>query len=491
MTSIEQSNYDFSNQTQDVAENIITTHPLFSSALGTHLFQHTNLAPVSNQLDNEEGSRNSPDENADKTEDDQAVMNRIVAQIKENERRNIDNMLNDQDSTMNIVASQQSQKLLIKCDAENDPLLVEYLTKQSALHIMQKVELDMIHTQLDEYLERVRATLRIGQGDSENIQYYKHQQQQLLSGVRSGSPVSPPSPQMTPRMIQQIHQDVQDNNERLSDILYNNNNSNSNSNVQQQPQDSVPLHSTPISGTFAGKKQDEVINELKKKYSGQVLQVAQSKKKKKNFQKETSDHLNLWFFNNLHDPYPSDEVKKALAAQTNLSLSQVNNWFGNKRIRYKRRMLEQGKKPESGGSDTPDHTFLEESVSPGSKQSRKRPSRSSSKTNEDPMPRNVPDLPNPPMIASPPHYQPHPMPQSPHIIYPQPNVPNLGYYNNDMRAPQNNMFIHMPPHHQPPQHPIHHPAPNPHLGLEQYQQGGIPNRNQMTGQHNAYNQYHE
>lgn len=85
------------------------------------------------------------------------------------------------------------------------------------------------------------------------------------------------------------------------------------------------------------------------------------KKKKKNFQKDSTDHLNLWckyniflflVFNHLNDPYPNDEEKKILAQQTNLTLSQINNWFGNKRMRYKRKMLEQSKKP----TPQPDNT---------------------------------------------------------------------------------------------------------------------------------------
>jgi len=52
----------------------------------------------------------------------------------------------------------------------------------------------------------------------------------------------------------------------------------------------------------------------------------------------------------LHDPYPTDEEKKQLAAATNLSLSQVNNWFGNKRMRYKRKMLEQNRRAAQSGS---------------------------------------------------------------------------------------------------------------------------------------------
>eukprot|EP01080_Neovahlkampfia_damariscottae_P009574 gene9574-1777_t len=92
------------------------------------------------------------------------------------------------------------------------------------------------------------------------------------------------------------------------------------------------------------KKPEEIYSELKRKYSGQVLQAQQkTKKKKKNFQKQSTDHLNMWFFNHLSDPYPTDDEKKTLSEQTGLNVNQVNNWFGNKRMRYKRKMLEDSK----------------------------------------------------------------------------------------------------------------------------------------------------
>lgn len=72
------------------------------------------------------------------------------------------------------------------------------------------------------------------------------------------------------------------------------------------------------------------------------------------------------FFNHLHDPYPTDEEKKVLAQQTNLNLSQVNNWFGNKRMRYKRKMLEQNRK--SGGGQAEDDSDASPPTSPNNAQ---------------------------------------------------------------------------------------------------------------------------
>ena len=39
------------------------------------------------------------------------------------------------------------------------------------------------------------------------------------------------------------------------------------------------------------------------------------------------------------NPYPSEEAKEELARKCKITVSQVNNWFGNKRIRYKKNIV--------------------------------------------------------------------------------------------------------------------------------------------------------
>jgi hypothetical protein len=306
---------------------------------------------------------------------DQARLMRMIAQRKENERKNIDMLLTDSNSVVNVVA-EQYYTLRGKKPGNQSPFLeesynlpenlsdnvTEFLIKQSALQILQKVELDMMHTALDEYLENIGTALQISP-DLENNQYLKQQQQLLLSSVGRESPT------LDPQTIQQIRQQHQASLGGLMAQSQQNDFMDPMNNFPGPPQNMTP-------STFVGKKQEEVMSELKRKYSGQVLQVAQSKKKKKNFQKDTSEHLNMWFFSNLHDPYPSDEVKKQLAGQTGLSLSQVNNWFGNKRIRYKRKMLEQNRRSAAAqGVDMPES-------SPPAKQ-RKRKSKSAAKDTDE------------------------------------------------------------------------------------------------------------
>lgn len=68
--------------------------------------------------------------------------------------------------------------------------------------------------------------------------------------------------------------------------------------------------------------------------------LGQSKRKRKGLPKKATAALSSWFYEHINDPYPTEEDKNALSAATGLTLTQVNNWFGNKRIRFKRKCLE-------------------------------------------------------------------------------------------------------------------------------------------------------
>lgn len=61
-----------------------------------------------------------------------------------------------------------------------------------------------------------------------------------------------------------------------------------------------------------------------------------ARRKRRNFTKPATDVLNQYFYANLANPYPSEDVKEQLARKCGISVSQVSNWFGNKRIRYKK-----------------------------------------------------------------------------------------------------------------------------------------------------------
>jgi len=69
-----------------------------------------------------------------------------------------------------------------------------------------------------------------------------------------------------------------------------------------------------------------------------------TKKLRRNLNKNATKILLQWFHDHIEDPYPTDQEKAMLAAQCVLTLKQINNWFGNTRIRYKRKCLKQAGK---------------------------------------------------------------------------------------------------------------------------------------------------
>ncbi|KAI1724680.1 PBC domain-containing protein [Ditylenchus destructor] len=102
---------------------------------------------------------------------------------------------------------------------------------------------------------------------------------------------------------------------------------------------------------IASKEIDRMVSIIQKKFSGIQVQLKQStcenvmvlrsrfldaRRKRRNFSKQATEVLNEYFYSHLSNPYPSEEVKEELARQCQITVSQVSNWFGNKRIRYKK-----------------------------------------------------------------------------------------------------------------------------------------------------------
>ncbi|XP_039253898.1 homeobox protein PKNOX2-like isoform X1 [Styela clava] len=56
--------------------------------------------------------------------------------------------------------------------------------------------------------------------------------------------------------------------------------------------------------------------------------------------KQATEILRSWLFSHIVHPYPTEDEKRTLAAQTNLTLLQVNNWFINARRRILQPMLD-------------------------------------------------------------------------------------------------------------------------------------------------------
>lgn len=102
---------------------------------------------------------------------------------------------------------------------------------------------------------------------------------------------------------------------------------------------------------IANKEIERMVSIIQKKFSGIQVQLKQStceavmilrsrfldaRRKRRNFSKQATEVLNEYFYSHLSNPYPSEEAKEELARQCQITVSQVSNWFGNKRIRYKK-----------------------------------------------------------------------------------------------------------------------------------------------------------
>ncbi|KTG45724.1 hypothetical protein cypCar_00016792 [Cyprinus carpio] len=72
-----------------------------------------------------------------------------------------------------------------------------------------------------------------------------------------------------------------------------------------------------------------------------------SKAKRGILPKHATSVMRSWLFQHIGHPYPTEDEKKQIALQTNLTLLQVNNWFINARRRILQPML------DASSSDTP------------------------------------------------------------------------------------------------------------------------------------------
>ncbi|XP_032904611.1 pre-B-cell leukemia transcription factor 3 isoform X1 [Amblyraja radiata] len=99
------------------------------------------------------------------------------------------------------------------------------------------------------------------------------------------------------------------------------------------------------------KEIERMVNIIHRKFSSIQMQLKQStceavmilrsrfldaRRKRRNFSKQATEVLNEYFYSHLSNPYPSEEAKEELAKKCSITVSQVSNWFGNKRIRYKK-----------------------------------------------------------------------------------------------------------------------------------------------------------
>lgn len=121
------------------------------------------------------------------------------------------------------------------------------------------------------------------------------------------------------------------------------------------------------------KEIEQMVAIIHKKFSTIQMQLKQStceavmilrsrfldaRRQRRNFSKQAADILNEYFYTHLSNPYPSEEAKEELAKRCSITVSQVANWFGNKRIRYKKNIAKlseeasmyTNRKPAAGAS---------------------------------------------------------------------------------------------------------------------------------------------
>ena len=73
-----------------------------------------------------------------------------------------------------------------------------------------------------------------------------------------------------------------------------------------------------------------------------------NKRRRGNLPKAVTAILRDWLCKHKKHPYPTEEEKAQLAAETNLNLNQISNWFINARRRILQPMLEEEERKRNG-----------------------------------------------------------------------------------------------------------------------------------------------
>ncbi len=92
-----------------------------------------------------------------------------------------------------------------------------------------------------------------------------------------------------------------------------------------------------LKGSHLNAKIQQMKETVKRKYGSKVPELVDAcakKQRRANLPKASVSVMEKWFCDHRNNPYPSEEEKRALAAQANLKEDQVSNWFVNVRKRY-------------------------------------------------------------------------------------------------------------------------------------------------------------
>ncbi|XP_055322412.1 homeobox protein PKNOX1-like isoform X1 [Sitodiplosis mosellana] len=102
-----------------------------------------------------------------------------------------------------------------------------------------------------------------------------------------------------------------------------------------------PYATDQLSPCNSSDEGDSEIDSINDDLSSNVSNTSGSKRQKRGIlPKQATSVMRAWLFQHLVHPYPTEDEKRAIAAQTNLTLLQVNNWFINARRRILQPMLE-------------------------------------------------------------------------------------------------------------------------------------------------------
>lgn len=128
--------------------------------------------------------------------------------------------------------------------------------------------------------------------------------------------------------------------------------------IQIQPSQSLPVITavhggTPLSqigANCSSGDQEQRISNMGQRHMSLSLSgddeeediLGKKKQKRGVLPKHATSIMRSWLFQHIVHPYPTEDEKRQIAAQTNLTLLQVNNWFINARRRILQPMLDAG-----------------------------------------------------------------------------------------------------------------------------------------------------
>ena len=111
----------------------------------------------------------------------------------------------------------------------------------------------------------------------------------------------------------------------------------------------TPKRGALYSSTAPPPSASETLREtLKRKYAASILTLKDEflkKRKKGKLPAAATEALKRWWRARVAWPYPSEEEKRALGAETRLDPTQINNWFINQRKRHWHKLFEGGVPP--------------------------------------------------------------------------------------------------------------------------------------------------